>query len=139
SVVRRFLPGSEWLYLKVYTGSTTADAVLRSYLAPVIAQAMQRGIARRWFFLRYGDPDWHVRVRFHGEPAALTGELLPMLHAALARATDAGQVWQVALGTYEREVERYGGDEAIAIAESLFHHDSACVLGIIETLEGDAG
>jgi thiopeptide-type bacteriocin biosynthesis protein len=139
SVARRFLPGSEWLYLKVYTGSTTADAVLRTYLAPVIARAMQQGLARRWFFLRYGDPDWHLRVRFHGDAAALTGELLPMLHTALARATDAGQVWQVALGTYEREVERYGGDDAIAIAESLFHHDSACALGIIETLEGDAG
>ena len=72
SVARRFLPGSEWLYLKVYTGSTTADAVLRTYLAPVIATAMRQGLARRWFFLRYGDPDWHLRVRFHGDPATLT-------------------------------------------------------------------
>lgn len=139
SVARRFLPGSEWLYLKVYTGSTTADAVLRTYLAPVIATAMRQGLARRWFFIRYGDPDWHLRVRFHGDPAILTGQLLPALHGALAPATEAGLVWQVALGTYEREVERYGGSEAIEIAESLFHHDSECVLGMIETLEGDAG
>jgi lantibiotic biosynthesis protein len=138
-VARRFLPGSEWLYLKVYTGSTTADPVLRTHLAPVIAAAMQQGLARRWFFIRYGDPDWHVRVRFHGDPATLTGQLLPMLHGALARATDAGLVWQVALGTYEREVERYGGAEAIELAESLFHSDSECVLAMIEALQGDAG
>jgi lantibiotic biosynthesis protein len=138
-VVRRFLPGSEWLYLKVYTGSTTADPVLRTYLAPVIAAAMQQGLARRWFFIRYGDPDWHVRVRFHGDPATLTAQLLPMLHGALARATEAGLVWQVAVGTYEREVERYGGSEAIDLAESRFHSDSECVLGMIETLPGDAG
>jgi lantibiotic biosynthesis protein len=139
SAARRFLPGSEWLYLKIYTGSTTADAVLRTHLAPVIAAAMQRGLARRWFFIRYGDPDWHLRVRFHGDPAILTGQLLPMLHGALAPATESGLAWQVALGTYEREVERYGGPEAIEIAEALFHHDSECVLGMIETLEGDAG
>ena len=139
SVVRRFLPGSEWLYLKIYTGSTTADAVLRTYLAPVIAAALHQGLARRWFFLRYGDPDWHLRVRFRGDPASLTGQLLPMLHGALARATDAGLVWQVALGTYEREVERYGGGDAIEIAESLFHTDSECALRMIELLEGDAG
>jgi thiopeptide-type bacteriocin biosynthesis protein len=138
-VVRRFLPGSEWLYLKVYTGSTTADPTLRGYLAPVIATAVQRGLARRWFFIRYGDPDWHLRVRFHGDAARLTGELLPLLNVALARATDAGLVLQVAVGTYEREVERYGGAEAIEIAESLFHSDSECVLGMVETLEGDAG
>jgi thiopeptide-type bacteriocin biosynthesis protein len=100
---------------------------------------MQQGLARRWFFIRYGDPDWHLRVRFHGDPAILTGQLLPMLHGALVPATEAGLVWQVALGTYEREVERYGGSEAIELAESLFHHDSECVLGMIETLEGDAG
>jgi lantibiotic biosynthesis protein len=136
---RTFLPGSEWLYVKVYAGSATADTVLRAYLAPVIAAAMQQGLASRWFFIRYGDPDWHLRLRFRGDPARLTGELLPMLHRALARATEAGLVWQVALGTYEREVERYGGSDAIEIAESLFHHDSECVLGMLETLQGDAG
>jgi lantibiotic biosynthesis protein len=138
-VVRRFLPGSEWLYLKIYTGSTTADPVLRTYLAPAITAAMQQGFARHWFFIRYGDPDWHLRVRFRGDPARLLGLLLPMLHGALARATEAGLVWQVGLGTYEREVERYGGAEAIEIAEALFHTDSECVLRMLETLEGDAG
>jgi len=138
-VVRRFLPGSDWLYLKIYTGSTTADAVLRTYLAPAIAAAIRQGLARQWFFIRYGDPDWHVRVRFRGEPARLTGQLLPMLHDSLARATEAGLVWQVALGTYEREVERYGGAEAIELAEALFHTDSECALRMIEALEGDAG
>ena len=42
-VARRFLPGSEWLYLRVYTGSTTADPVLRGYLAPAIAAAIAAG------------------------------------------------------------------------------------------------
>jgi thiopeptide-type bacteriocin biosynthesis protein len=138
-IVRRFLPGSAWLYLRIYTGSTTADPVLRGYLAPVIAAAREDGLARRWFFIRYGDPDWHLRVRFSGDAARLTGELLPRLHRALAAASDAGQVWQVALGTYEREVERYGGPDAIELAEALFHHDSECALGMIERLEGDAG
>src|SRR5262249_47004454 len=42
--------------------------------------------------------------------------------------------------TYEREVERYGGAQAIELAERLFYADSEAVLEIMELLEpGDAG
>src|SRR5262249_17411957 len=89
-VERRLFPGSSWLYLKIYCGRATADAVLRDHLAPVIAAATERRVADRWFFLRYADPDPHLRLRFAGDPQRLTGELLPALHAALAPARDAG-------------------------------------------------
>ncbi|MGE0395949.1 MAG: lantibiotic dehydratase [Kofleriaceae bacterium] len=138
-VQRRFLPGSEWLYLKLYTGRATADALLRDYLAPAVKAIFERGLATHWFFIRYGDPDWHVRLRFAGDPAKLTGQVLPLLHEALAPASERGLVWKIMLDTYEREVERYGGDLAIDTAEHLFRADSDCVLSIIESLEGDAG
>src|SRR6185436_2264047 len=83
---RRFLPGDSWLYVKLYTGTATADTLLRDYLAPVVEKAIDSGLASRWFFIRYGDPDWHVRLRFRGDPAKLYGELLPLLHEALAPA-----------------------------------------------------
>ncbi len=136
---RRFSPGSEWLYVKLYTGRATADALLRDYLAPAIRSAIDRGLADSWFFLRYSDPEWHVRLRFAGDPAVLTGELLPALHAALAPAGERGLVWRLVLDTYEREVERYGGHHGISLAEQLFRADSDCVLAILEALEGDAG
>jgi thiopeptide-type bacteriocin biosynthesis protein len=136
---RRFLPGSSWLYLKLYTGSATADALLRDTLAPAIRDALARGLATGWFFLRYGDPDWHVRLRFAGEPDRLTGELLPFLHRALAPAAQRGLFWKLTADTYEREIERYGGPDGIDAAEHLFHADSECALAILESLEGDAG
>jgi thiopeptide-type bacteriocin biosynthesis protein len=45
----------------------------------------------------------------------------------------------VQLDTYEREVERYGGPEGIALAEALFHMDSEAVLTLLQVLEGDEG
>lgn len=136
---RRFLPGDEWLYVKLYTGTATADTLLRDYLAPVIEQAIARGIASSWFFLRYGDPDWHLRLRFRGDPQRLSAELLPRLHAALAPASERGLVWKIVVDTYEREVERYGGAAGIEIAEELFHADSDAALAIVGSCEGDAG
>ncbi|TMQ08332.1 MAG: Lanthionine biosynthesis protein LanB [Deltaproteobacteria bacterium] len=137
-VERRFFPGSPWLYLKIYCGRATADAVLRDHLAPIIAAATERGLVSRWFFLRYADPDPHLRLRFAGDPRRLTGELLPALHAALSPARDAGLVWKVAVDSYEREIERYGGPAAIELAEAVFHADSACVLDVLGQLTGDA-
>lgn len=138
-VSRRFHPGSSWLYLKLYTGHATADALLRDYLAPAIRTARAQGMAQTWFFLRYGDPDWHVRLRFSGDPKQLSGELLPFLYEALAPASERGLVWRIAVDTYEREVERYGGPHGIGVAEHLFWVDSECALSIVENLEGDAG
>jgi thiopeptide-type bacteriocin biosynthesis protein len=138
-VERRFFPGSRWLYLKIYCGRATADAVLRDHLAPIIAAATEHGVAERWFFLRYADPDPHLRLRFSGDPGRLTGELLPALHAALSPARDAGLVWKVAIDSYEREIERYGGPVGIELAERLFCADSACAVDILGMLDGDAG
>ncbi|HEV7514771.1 MAG TPA: lantibiotic dehydratase, partial [Thermoanaerobaculia bacterium] len=53
---RSFPPGSEWLYVKLYTGSSTADRVLRELIAPVVEEALGQGAADGWFFIRYGDP-----------------------------------------------------------------------------------
>ncbi|MBA3501543.1 MAG: lantibiotic dehydratase [Myxococcota bacterium] len=139
SPTRRFLPGDEWLYVKLYTGTATADTLLRAYLAPVIEQAIASGICSSWFFLRYGDPDWHLRLRFRGDPRRLYGELLPLLHEALAPASERGLLWKLVVDTYEREVERYGGPSGIEIAEELFHADSDAALAIISSCEGDAG
>jgi lantibiotic biosynthesis protein len=136
---RSFPPGSEWLYLKLYTGSSTADGLLREVVTPVARAALAEGAADGWFFIRYGDPEWHLRLRFHGRPADLGGRLLPRLHAELDPRLADGRLWKVQLDTYEREVERYGGPEGMLLSESIFEADSEAVLAIVEMLEGDEG
>lgn len=136
---RAFAPGSEWLYAKVYTGSATVDAVLTHAVRPVIDQALGEGAADAWFFIRYADPDWHLRVRLHGDPARLCGQTLPRLHAALAPWMADGRVARWTVDTYDRETERYGGDAGIALAEALFHVDSVACADIVAQLEGDEG
>jgi thiopeptide-type bacteriocin biosynthesis protein len=139
AVRRSFPPGSEWLYAKLYTGTATADRLLREVVTPVVRDAFAAGAADSWFFIRYSDPEWHLRVRFHGTPEALHAQVLPALQAAAAPLLDDGRLWRFQLDTYEREVERYGGPEGIALAERLFHADSEAVLAVLDLLEGDEG
>jgi thiopeptide-type bacteriocin biosynthesis protein len=139
AAARSFPPGSAWLYAKLYTGTATADGLLRDVVTPLCEWALGTGAADRWFFLRYGDPGWHLRVRFHGEPERLTGELLPRLTAAAAAGLEDGRLIRLQLDTYDQEVERYGGPEGIEIAERIFQADSQAVLNLLELLDADAG
>jgi thiopeptide-type bacteriocin biosynthesis protein len=133
-------PGSEWLYVKLYSGTATADEVLRELVGPLVRQALGAGEAQRWFFIRYHDPDPHLRLRFQGAPESLERRVWPALRAAAQPCLEDGRIRRLCLDTYEREIERYGGPDGVGLAEELFHADSQAVLEIVERLDpGDAG
>jgi thiopeptide-type bacteriocin biosynthesis protein len=140
TIHRRFAPGSEWIYTKLFTGTTVADQVLRETIRPLVRELQEAGVIDNWFFIRYSDPDWHLRIRIQGRPDKLHGTALPALHEAIAPLLQDGRVWRMQFDTYDRELERYGGAEGIELAERLFHIDSEAVLEILDLLEpGDAG
>jgi len=137
---RVLAPGSEWLYAKLYASPSEVDRLLLETLAPLVKQSLASGAADRWFFVRYGDPRWHLRLRLHGDPERLHREVLPALQSAVQPLLSSGTVWKLQLDTYERELERYGGVAAMELAELLFHADSETALEILSMLEeGDAG
>jgi thiopeptide-type bacteriocin biosynthesis protein len=139
TVQRRYCPGSEWLYAKLYTGNATADRVLIDVAGPVLQAALDAGAVERWFFVRYADPHFHIRLRAKGEPRRLVEEILPLLREKAELLIADGVMWRLQLDTYERELRRYGGDEGIGLSEELFWHDSEAVLGIVRMLGGDEG
>lgn len=136
SLTRQFAPGSEWLYAKIYTDPATADEVLRQAVLPTVREMQGAGVLQGWFFLRFADPERHLRVRFRGQPAALLSDVLPALRRRLQPLLECGRVHRLQLDTYERELERYGGDLAMESAEALFHADSE-VAGRLVALAGD--
>ncbi len=139
-VTRFFPPGSEWLYAKVYTGTSTADHVLCEIVAPLVREIIGAKAADRWFFIRYADPETHLRLRFHGDPKKLHSDVLPLLQDAFAKSLQAGTIWRVQFDTYEREMERYGGSQGVVLGERIWHADSDAVMSIVSLLEpGDAG
>lgn len=140
AIPRFFPPGSEWLYAKLYTGTATADDVLREIVAPLVREIIGAKAADRWFFIRYADPETHLRLRFHGDPKKLHSDVLPLLQHTFAKSLQAGTIWRVQFDTYEREVERYGGSQGVILGERIWHADSDAVMSIVSLLEpGDAG
>jgi thiopeptide-type bacteriocin biosynthesis protein len=130
-------PGGDWLYAKLYCSVASTDRVLREVVFPLVQQT--EGTVSRWFFLRYGDPDWHLRLRFHGDPVALRDLVLPTLHQ-LTAAAGRHDVHRVTLDSYDPEHERYGGSETMAMVERVFQHDSeaAVLLSILYPTDAEA-
>jgi thiopeptide-type bacteriocin biosynthesis protein len=128
SIQRYYAPGSECLSLKIYAEHSIAELVLVQTLGPFLQAYKQQGLLKKWFFIRYGDPDWHLRLRVFGEPAVLCGTILPQLQQKLSPLLYSQRINKIEACTYQREVERYGGNSAIELAEQVFQTDSVFVL-----------
>lgn len=131
-LTRSFIPGSEWAYFKIYTGTKSADHILISML-PLLESMKNEGVIDRFFFIRYNDPNFHLRLRLHLCQNKNFTKLLSILFDYLENNFVKGLVWDVQWGTYNREVERYGKGY-INIVESIFCIDSDVIIRILSLL-----
>lgn len=122
----RFYPGSEWLYLKFYCGFKTADRIIAEIIAPMAASWQKQGLIRKWFFTRYYDPRFHLRVRFLLDKPSDSGILLEEMQRTITHFNSADFIHKIQTDTYEREALRYGYD-TMELSESIFHFDSIAV------------
>jgi thiopeptide-type bacteriocin biosynthesis protein len=118
--------GDDWLYLRLYDSPHRFDFVLRHALTPLMDHARQHGVAS--FFLRYNDPEPHLRLRFHVDPDTDVGRELARLARALEQTAG---IRRVGFDRYEPEVERYGGVAALRACEQIFCVSSALALRTI--------
>ncbi|NKI42863.1 lantibiotic dehydratase [Streptomyces physcomitrii] len=125
-----------WLYGRLYVATSRHNELLTEQL-PLLLAALPSGVDR-WFFIRYIDSEPHLRLRFHAEPDVLAGQLTPLMLDWVAQVRRAGMAGGFVLDGYEPEEARYGGREAIAAAEDLFHRDSVAVLEQLRLLETEA-
>ena len=137
SVRRSFTPGSSWHYVKIYCGVKTADKLLTEVIKPLVEELLSAGVIHKWFFIRYADPDHHLRIRFSGG-AQFYSVVTDKLNELLQPYLESNLVWKIQTDTYQRELERYG-PENIENAESLFFYDSVASIQILSLLEGDEG
>lgn len=131
---RGFIIGDQWLYYKIYTGSKTTDYVLSEVLLPLITALEEQQVIVQWFFLRYRDPEHHLRIRFRYTNPEHIATIINHLHPALKTLLEQDLIWRIQTDTYQRELERYGSN-TIELAEELFHYDSAMIAGFVDLIE----
>ncbi len=126
-VPRNFALGSQWLYYKLYCGQKRADYLLLALVQPLTEALAAAGLIDNWFFIRYADPDNHLRLRLHLPDPGRTGEVVQCVAGHLQPFQASGAVWKVQTDTYRRELERYGS-RTMELTEQLFGWQSQAVL-----------
>ena len=130
-------PGSDWLFLKLYCPQSLEEEIIAGPLRSFGEFVRSAGLADAWFFVRFADPDCHLRIRFHGDPHTLLGELLTQVSEWATDLIADGSCQRFGFDTYERELERYGGETGIGLAEAVFAADSSAVAELLHLNRGE--
>jgi thiopeptide-type bacteriocin biosynthesis protein len=134
-----------WLSFHVYFGDhlygRDVDRLLVSAIAPLVEELSAQRRIERWFFVRYGDPESHVRLRLEvrAPDADGLGERVDSAIEAFFRREASGgpgRPGRLERVPYAPEVERYGGRRGLRLAERHFLLSSTIALGVLgETLD----
>ncbi len=146
--------GTTWLYSQIYflhpdnegqVEPLALRAVCDQFIVEVMPGLVNFFKEQRWieqfFFIRYAEGGYHLRLRFKGDSANLSGPVQTHLEAAVADffATRQPQLWPgnavitpgrlresgcLRYAVYEPEIEKYGGSAGLSVAEAHFQMSS---------------
>lgn len=143
------------LHIYLHRPAEDVDQVITSCIAPLAARLVTGGKATSWFFIRYWEGGPHLRLRLADADDATLAQATRTIGDFLAELPPAEQLdpdefyvqaghspqardrfgWH-ADGTilerpYQAEVDRYGGQEAIGLAETLFRQSSEVAVTVL--------
>ncbi len=122
--VTRVGSDSGWMFGKLYCAQGMADRLLYDVVGPTAHALSEAGMARAWFYVRYGDPHFHIRLRLRMAENVPSDAALGLFSRLLNEALVRGDADDYAIVTYEREVGRYGGAQGIDVVEEIFCAES---------------
>ncbi|RPH33446.1 MAG: hypothetical protein EHM93_04890 [Bacteroidales bacterium] len=133
---RVFFPNEEWIYFKIYGSIKETDYFLINCITPIVEILKKDSLIAKWFFIRYFDPEYHIRIRFQCQNIDKNAQIYSLFLKHIHLFISSCNIWKVQLDTYNREIERYG-EETIDLVESVFEYDSEMVINILSLIEGD--
>ncbi|HDT6374122.1 TPA: thiopeptide-type bacteriocin biosynthesis protein, partial [Staphylococcus aureus] len=109
------------IYIKIYFSLGYREEILQE-----LHMYLTKENISDYFFIQYNDPKPHIRLRLFSSPENLIHDLkiIEYLHSFEF-------VKKIDIADYEREIERYGGEEKIELAEEIFKKDSKNILQLI--------
>ncbi|MCK8481923.1 thiopeptide-type bacteriocin biosynthesis protein [Psychroserpens algicola] len=131
-----FIIGSEWLYYKIYSGVNTADIILADTIYQITTKLLESKLIDKWFFIRYNDPEFHIRLRLHVTSTTHIGTVISEVFKVFNPLINNKLIWCMNTDTYSRELDRYG-NHTIEDIETFFFHDSNMMVKAIGNIKTD--
>jgi thiopeptide-type bacteriocin biosynthesis protein len=123
---------SDCLYTVAYAPHERIEGLLLDVFAPIARELRDHPDLDSLFFVRFSEPRWQLRFRVLGRPEWVQGPVRERIHASLDELKTRGEVESYEFHRYDRELERYGGEEGMALAERLFGYDSMAAIELCD-------
>jgi len=132
AVKQTFQPGDNWFYMKLYMGPATMEQWIALVL-PKLIEALRPAVSDlQFFYIRYRDPHYHLRLRiFEGDLLDIQ-RITQTLSFLSKQYIDESLIWTREICPYERELDRYQPD--IEVFEKAFYFDTICWMQIIKNI-----
>ncbi|AMP98876.1 hypothetical protein AY601_1970 [Pedobacter cryoconitis] len=127
---------TEWLYYKLYCGVRNADVLLANPIKALVEHCEKKGWIKEWFFIRYTDSDFHIRLRLKLNDIKWLPYITRVFHNTFKPYRKTGFLWKIMTDDYQPEQGRYGFN-TLALAEKFFYYDSISFLGFLDQSSGD--
>jgi thiopeptide-type bacteriocin biosynthesis protein len=122
------LPGaSGWAYVKLYGSEARAPEMLTTHLRRLL-RAWDTAAPTAAWFIRYADPEPHVRLRLRLSSPEAFGAAVQTVTPWATELREEGLIQRVQWDTDQPETGRYGTGTALEAAEAYFVADSAAAL-----------
>lgn len=128
---RNFVLGDSWIYYKLYISDLYVDDILSNNVLKLVNKLYSKKIISKFFFVRYNDPDFHLRIRFELFSLDSISELIYMVKKEFYPLLVSGAISDIQLATYKREIERYK-PIPIGLVESFFSINSITIIHLIK-------
>ncbi len=128
------LPFCKWVTIKLYVNEKIEDKLLINQIRETYANLKIKNLIDDFFFIRYSDPNNHLRLRFKISDNCMES-VLKELNALVKFLSNMSLLNDICYSSYEPEVNRYGGEECISLAEKLFGINSIISIDLIEMVD----
>lgn len=117
---RIFWPGEEWLSYKIYLSEKTGEELIKN-LQSIINEVNEDILFTKWFFIRYYDTSYHLRIRFYHPEGINLSSLNQLFICAIEKYINRIFIKDIVIDSYKREIERY---PEIEKSETVFYLNS---------------
>lgn len=128
--------GGEWLYLKLYHNTNRTNEFICEHINGFSKNLEENGYIKKHFFIRYKDKENHIRLRYEVNSEKVY-ELNNIVNNWIETIRDEGLIKDASINIYEKELERYGGVEAIKEVENYFGVESLVIEEYLRLLENN--
>ncbi|WP_405466715.1 lantibiotic dehydratase [Streptomyces jietaisiensis] len=126
------LPGcDDRVYLQLHGRRDCQDALLTGHIPALMDELGDPS----WWFIRYGTPTDHLRIRVSCAPDTV-GSVIERAGEWSRRLRRRGLITHACVETYYPETARFGGPASMRAAEEFFAADSAAVLAQLAAQAG---